>query len=235
MKKFILIFLVLGLFCTIFSSCTQNQSLHNEIEKMNIIKIKENEKIASSQISRSQMSEIWELCSEQFLSEAYTTCRIYNISNIAEIKHVKEFAVNNKKYYFNIFTYEDYKLILIYDCDNILYASLFYSKKIDYDELINCKNFDDVRKIDSTLKDDTIAFNSLSVEMLTRFTGYQYLADSDNKFIFDESSLHFTDKGLLFIGYSLCGTNKLVISVKELVDDPVYCKVYDLICEQYDL
>ena len=227
MKKYLLLFVPI-LLCVILSSCAEVKSSQSKVEN-SITKVSENEKLMNAEISREQISRIWELCSEQLLSDTYIVCKIDDISNIAEIKQVKEFVADNKKYYFNCFSYADYKLILVYDESGILYGSIFYNNEVSYKTLSECKTFDDVKRIDSTLEDDKIAINTLSVEMLLRLTGYQVFDDDYNEALFDEKTLHFTDKGLLFVGYKLSETNKLVVSDMEPVDNPVYNKVYRLL------
>lgn len=230
MKKYVLLCVSI-LLCVTLSSCAEMKSSQSKVEKTNITKVRENDKLMNVEISREQMSRIWELCSEQLLSNTYIICKIDDISNITEIKQVKEFVADNKKYFFNCFSYANYTLILIYDESGVLYGSIFYNTEVSYKTLSECKTFDDVKRIDSTLDDDTIAINTLSVEMLLHLTGYQVFDNVYNEALFDEKTLHFTDIGLLFVGYKLSETNKLVVSDMELVNNPVYNKVYNLLRE----
>lgn len=230
MKKYVLLCVSI-LLCVTLSSCAEMKSSQSKVEKTNITKVRENDKLMNVEISREQMSRIWELCSKQLLSNTYIICKIDDISNITEIKQVKEFVADNKKYFFNCFSYANYTLILIYDESGVLYGSIFYNTEVSYKTLSECKTFDDVKRIDFTLDDDTIAINTLSVEMLLHLTEYQVFDNVYNEALFDEKTLHFTDIGLLFVGYKLSETNKLVVSDMELVNNPVYNKVYNLLRE----
>ena len=231
MKKIFVVSIIIFTFCTILCSCCINESSQSLVEQSSLNIISGKGSLNSSEITEDQLSLIWEVCTEQFISDN-KPCTIKDISTIARIDNVKEITIKNKKYYYNLFTHIGNSFVLIFDENNILYGSLFFNSKISYEDIKECKSFFDVKKLDFTLTDELITLNNLSAEMLLHFTDFEILNDEGLISVFEQTTIHYTDKGFVFIGYNENDVGELIITDIKPVDESVYDAVFKSIKRQ---
>lgn len=114
----------------------------------------------------------------------------------------------------------------------LLCSCIYCNATIDLQKLKTAVSFEDVENADTTLLNNGCGLNQLSA--LTLISRRQYSLNSTSSDTLS-STLHYTDKGLYLITYDKSlyteKSSDIKVASLEKVEDPVYNKVYKLLCE----
>lgn len=140
MKKIISIFIIL----LIITSCGCENNKKIRIGDVEYYVIMNSGKLQCSTIDENMCNMIFVMLSREFSSGVgYDNVTINELNDIVPIKELKMFESNNTEYYYNIYTYDDYNIVLNYKKDNnnlILDSTLLCGDMINYDEILKDEN-----------------------------------------------------------------------------------------------
>ena len=222
-KTFIFLLFTVALLC----SCTANN--HENTNNTSVVTEVINP--TPIEINETQMSDIYDKVS-QFTSGENMTGYLDDIYGITSSNEVRKIEVNENIFYYNIFEYNGNNLVLIYDQEYWVCGCIYYNATIDLQKLKTAVSFEDVENVDTTLLNNGCGLNQLSA--LTLISQRQYSLNSTSSDTLS-STLHYTDKGLYLITYNKSlyteKSSDIKVASLEKVEDPVYNKVYKLLCE----
>lgn len=223
MKK--LTALLLVVLALLLCSCSKKTNSEVNVSENSVTVCDDNEALEPIEISDEQATEICELIGLSLSAD------LRQIQQIVSVDKVKKFNLDESEYYYNFFKHNDINLLLIYDSEYLTLGCVYYDMPIGLEELSNAVTFEDVVKTDKTTADDDIGFNELSAQLL--FSRREYAKQSD----FESETLHFTNEGIYIVYYdvplNINESAQINVTAIEKVDDEVYCKAFDIICNSF--
>lgn len=201
----------------------------------NVMVYNTDKKLPSTVISDKQAHDIYSLICNPASTGELPKGYMNDILNVAHFDSVNKFTLSDDTYYYNIFKYKDSTLVLIYDSEYWACGCIYYNHPVNSEKLEQANTYDDVKKIDSAIESDPLAFSMVSADVLISRNMYTPSFPLLNT----ENTLHFTDDGLYLIQYesyvfeaNSSASSSAKINSIEKIEDKLYNAVYDLLCEQ---